>query len=138
MVSSWGLGYTSTEHVRTELNFNINIDAILAYSVYERSKTALGVLNDLAKADIAETEKFALLFEFDGDVRCIRHVLYNCNASRPSIESETKEDTIEPGTETLSLTDGVADNALVFSEHLACAIDKITARIAFTRSAFDK
>lgn len=57
MVSSWGLGYTSTEHVRTELNFNINIDAILAYSVYERSKTALGVLNDLVKADIAETEK---------------------------------------------------------------------------------
>lgn len=57
MVSSWGLGYTSTEHVRTELNFNINIDAILAYSVYERSKTALGVLNDLTKADIAETEK---------------------------------------------------------------------------------
>lgn len=57
MVSSWGLGYTSTEHVRTELNFNINIDAILAYSVYERSKTALVVLNDLAKADIAETEK---------------------------------------------------------------------------------
>lgn len=57
MVSSWGLGYTSTGHVRTELNFNINIDAILAYSVYERSKTALGVLNDLAKADIAETEK---------------------------------------------------------------------------------
>ena len=57
MVSSWGLGYTTTEHVRTELNFNINIDAILAYSVYERSKTALGVLNDLAKADIAETEK---------------------------------------------------------------------------------
>lgn len=57
MISSWGLGYTSTEHVRTELNFNINIDAILAYSVYERSKTALGVLNDLAKADITETEK---------------------------------------------------------------------------------
>ena len=57
MVSSWGLGYTSTEHVRAELNFNINIDAILAYSVYKRSKTSLGVLNDLAKADIAETEK---------------------------------------------------------------------------------
>lgn len=57
MVSSWGLGYTSTEHVRTELNFNINIDTILAYSVYKRSKTALSVLNDLTKADIAETEK---------------------------------------------------------------------------------
>lgn len=57
MISSWGLGYTSTEHVRTELNFNINIDAILAYSVYQRSKTALGVLNELVNANIEETEK---------------------------------------------------------------------------------
>ena len=72
-----------------------------------------GVLIESSK--VTEMEKFALLFEFDGDVRCIRHVLYNCTASRPSIESETKEDTIEPGTEKRSLTADPRDDGLVKS-----------------------
>lgn len=55
---------------------------------------------------------FALLFQFEGDVSAVRHVLYNCVVStRPSITGATKEDTITPQTETLSLRATAIHNA---------------------------
>ena len=51
-----------------------------------------------------EVKAFALMFEFDGDEKAIRHVMYNCKAARPNVEGETVTESKDPSTETLSLT----------------------------------
>ena len=81
--------------------------------ILQEEKDSNGVL--IERSDITESVYFALLFEFDGDQKAIRHVMYNCTASRPTIESQTKESSIEPGTETLSIAADPRKDGLVKS-----------------------
>lgn len=78
--------------------------------ILNEAKDENGVLIENADSGI---NAFALFFEFEGDVRAIRRCLYNCTCTRPSIESETKEETVEPGTETLSITANPRADGLV-------------------------
>ena len=71
-------------------------------------KDVLGHLEDkvgvLYETNNASPIHFALMFQFEGDVEATRHIFYNCTAARPNIGSETQGETVEPGTETVTLT----------------------------------
>lgn len=58
----------------------------------------------LAEHMSAEPVHFALLFQFEGDQKAVKHVFYNCVATRPAVSSNTKEDSVTPGTKTLDIT----------------------------------
>lgn len=60
--------------------------------------------NYLVENADAITKKFALGFQVEGDVSETLFWFYNCTASRPSTEASTKEETIEPNTETMEFT----------------------------------
>jgi phi13 family phage major tail protein len=71
-------------------------------------KDVLGELVDsggvLLEDASAKTVPFALLFQFEGDDKNTRHVLYNCSATRPAVNGATTDAEIEPQTETLTIT----------------------------------
>lgn len=69
-----------------------------------------GVL--VERSDV-EVEHFALLFEFDGDKHHIRHVLFDCTASRPAIEGKTTEASKTVQTEKLSISATPLPNGIV-------------------------
>lgn len=60
-----------------------------------------GALIENADAPVVH---FALMGEFTGDVNGKRFVLFNNTSNRPSISGQTKEDSITPQTETVTIT----------------------------------
>lgn len=91
-------------------------------------KDVLGEFEDTKKVlfedSNAVTKQFALLFEFTGDTKEIKHVLYNCKATRPNVESATKGQSIEAKTETLNLSVRPAiDTGLVKAKTTDAAAD---------------
>lgn len=78
-------------------------------------KDVLGYTNDdngvLVENKDVEAVHFALMFQFEGDQKATKHVLYNCTSTRPSAAGETTAETIEPQTETVTITASSIYNA---------------------------
>lgn len=71
----------------------------LEYLNYKKSNDGL-----IVETNSNVNSEFALLFEFEGDVKKIRHILYRCQATRPTIEGKTVEEKTEVQTSNLNFT----------------------------------
>lgn len=60
-----------------------------------------GVSTENANAKI---KRVALMFEFDGDQKATRHLLFNVSLSRPGDGSKSKEDKVDVNTQELEFT----------------------------------
>lgn len=68
---------------------------------------------NLVESSAGSTAEFALLFEFEGNVKKIRHCLLRCTASRPNLEGNTLEEDKEVQTETIPITASPLESGLV-------------------------
>lgn len=54
--------------------------------------------------DTPKTQRFAMAYQFEGDQKATRHILYVCQASRPEEEANTTTDTTEPDVTVLTFS----------------------------------
>lgn len=72
------------------------LEAVLGYT-----SASNGIV---AEYDNVQPNEFALLFEFSGDADHTRYVFYNCIATRPAVASSTTNESVEPQTETITIS----------------------------------
>lgn len=95
-------------YYRLNSNQGYQGDLVIAMTPEDFLTEILGRIKDNNGAIIENSEdkqaRFALMFEGDGDERARRYVYWDCSASRPSREHSTKQENVEPGTDSMQIT----------------------------------
>lgn len=83
-------------------------DLELAMTPTQFLKDILGRIEDTNGAIFESADdtqaRFALMFQAQGDKAGRRFVFFDCTATRPSRENNTKEESVEVGTESMTIT----------------------------------
>lgn len=83
------------------LDFFVQGEQSMMLDIWGMTKSKNGLIVENANVQPAS---FALLFEVDGDTTGRKYVLYNCSATRPGINANTKSETTDPDTQTSTIT----------------------------------
>lgn len=97
--------------------------------VLKEKKTEKGVL--IENSD-AQTANIALMFEFQGDVKATRHLLYYCSVNRPSVGSTTK-DSGDPNTTELAMVSSPRPSDNLVKASTSAGVDEETYNSWYTK-----
>lgn len=97
--------------------------------VLKEKKTDKGVL--IENSD-AQTANIALMFEFQGDVKATRHLLYYCSVNRPSVGSTTK-DSGDPNTTELAMVASPRPSDNLVKASTSAGVDEETYNSWYTK-----
>lgn len=97
--------------------------------VLKEKKTEKGVL--IENSD-AQTANIALMFEFQGDVKATRHLLYYCSVNRPSVGSTTK-DSGDPNTTELAMAASPRPSDNLVKASTSAGVDEETYNSWYTK-----
>lgn len=129
-------------YFRQDSNQGYKGDLVIAMTVEQFLTEILGRFKDANGAIIENSEdkqsRFALMFEADGDEKARRFVYWDCSASRPSREHSTKQETIEPGTESMAITIVPRSTDSAIGAYLERTEENKTAYDNFFKSVYEK